>query len=258
MGNQIDHGRDYDWGKVSREYARYRDIYPTEFYARILNKGLCLRGQKALDVGTGTGVLPRNLYEYGAEWTGIDPSEPQIQQAIRLSEGKKIRYEVMSAEDMSFADHSFDVITACQCYWYFDHEKTSRTFYRVLKPGGHLVLLVMSWLSYEDPIAAESERIVQRYNPDWTGGGEREHPIQLPSCYEDQFEVSGSETFRLMVPFTRDTWNGRMKACRGVGASLSEPLLKEWEAEHMNFLKESAPESFDVLHYGAILDLKRK
>lgn len=38
-----------------------------------------------LDLGDGRGVLPRNLYHYGAEFTGADISENQIKQAITLS-----------------------------------------------------------------------------------------------------------------------------------------------------------------------------
>ena len=36
-----------------------------------------------------------------------------------------------------------------------------------------------------------------------------------------------------------------MKACRGVGASLSKEELKEWESEHLKMLSEIAPEEFD-------------
>ena len=40
---------------------------------------------RVLDLGTGTGVLPRNLYAYGATFTGIDASQNQIAQAVRLA-----------------------------------------------------------------------------------------------------------------------------------------------------------------------------
>lgn len=68
----IDGGKGFDWGEVSSEYAKYRDIYPQEFYQKILDLGLCKDGQMVLDLGTGTGVLPRNLYSYGAKWIGTD------------------------------------------------------------------------------------------------------------------------------------------------------------------------------------------
>ena len=69
-------------------------------------------GQSVLDVGTGTGVLPRNMYRYGAKWTAADISENQIKQAKILSKGMDIDFHVMSVEDINFSDNSFDVITA--------------------------------------------------------------------------------------------------------------------------------------------------
>ena len=60
MTNQkIDAGKQFDFGLTSQNYAKFRDIYPREFYERLVQKGLCVRGQKVLDIGTGTGVLPR-------------------------------------------------------------------------------------------------------------------------------------------------------------------------------------------------------
>ena len=70
----IDSGRAFDWGRTSDDYAKYRDIYPKEFYKKIADRNLCIEGQRVLDLGTGTGVLPRNMYEFGAKWTGIDIS----------------------------------------------------------------------------------------------------------------------------------------------------------------------------------------
>ena len=61
-----------------------------------------------------------------------------------------------------------------------------------------------------------------------------------------------------MVHFTRESWNGRMKACRGIGASLSEGEIAAWEGEHMRLLYEIAPPEFDILHYAAMAVLKSK
>mgnify|MGYP001853845924 CR=1 FL=1 len=46
----IDGGKGFDWGRVSSEYAKYRDIYPQEFYQKILDLGLCKDGQMVLDL----------------------------------------------------------------------------------------------------------------------------------------------------------------------------------------------------------------
>ncbi|MBR2303814.1 MAG: class I SAM-dependent methyltransferase, partial [Ruminococcus sp.] len=145
----IDGGNAFDWGKTSDDYARYRDIYPEAFYKLLTDRGLGVSGQRALDIGTGTGVLPRFMNRFGAKWTGADISAEQIAQAERLSEGKGIDYVVSSAEELDFYDDSFDLITACQCYWYFDHKVTAELFSRLLKKGGRLVFLLMNWLPFE-------------------------------------------------------------------------------------------------------------
>lgn len=252
----IDGGKAFDWGKTSADYARFRDIYPQEFYDKIVNRGLCINGQNVLDIGTGTGVIPRNLYRYGAKWIGTDISENQIEQAKILSKGMDIAYYPLAAENIDFPDESFDVITACQCFWYFNHEQIMPELFRMLKPDGRILILYMAWLPFEDEIAGASEKIVLKYNPAWSGKEETVHPIFIPDCYQEKFELVYHEEYSLKVHFTRESWNGRMKACRGIGASLGEEEIRMWEQEHMELLAEIAPDEFDILHYGAIAELK--
>lgn len=252
----IDSGKAFDWGRTSSDYAKFRDIYPQEFYDRIVRRNLCVAGQSVLDLGTGTGVLPRNLYRYGAKWTGTDISEEQIMQARMLSEGMEIEYEAVSAEKTNFPDNSFDVVTACQCFWYFDHEKLEPELVRMLKPGGHILLLYMAWLPHEDKIAGASEALALKYNPSWSGAGETVHPIFVPEIYLQHFELTYREEYLLQVPFTGESWHGRMKTCRGIGASLTETEISSWEQEHIRLLDEIAPAEFTVLHYGAMAELR--
>jgi SAM-dependent methyltransferase len=260
MNSTIDAGRPFDFGRTSSDYARYRDIYPEIFYRKIADKGLCVNGQKVLDIGTGTGVLPRNMYHYGAEWTGIDISAEQIEQAKRLSEaeGMNISFQVKAAEDIDFPPESFDIVTACQCFWYFDSKTVIPRIADILKDDGILLLLIMEWLPFEDEIAGESEKLVLKYNPEWTGAGETRKPVHIPDIAYDYFELTDHEEYDINVPFTRESWNGRMKTCRGIGASLSPAEITEWEKEHKKFLQMNAPKNFTVLHFAASATLKKK
>ena len=254
----IDSGNAFDFGRTSSDYAKYRDIYPPEFYEKIAERGLCVKGQNVLDIGTGTGVLPRNMYRYGAKLTGEDISENQIVQAKKLSQGMDIDYRAVPVEELGLPDNSFDVITACQCIWYFNHEKIMPELERMLKPDGRILILYMAWLPYEDRIAEASEKLVLKYNPDWTGAGETMHPVFVPDCFYEKFELINHGEYKLNVHFTRESWNGRMKACRGVGASLPEEKIKAWEREHLKLLSETAPEEFDILHYAAAAELRKR
>ena len=255
---RIDGGKQFDWGRTSSDYAKFRDVYPKEFYDKIIELGLCTKGQQILDIGTGTGVLPRNLYRYGAKWTGADISANQIEQAKLLSEGMDIEYLASATEDLDFAENTFDVVTACQCFFYFRHEDVVPILHRMIKPGGRLLVMYMAWLPFEDKIAGTSEQLVLKYNPKWSGGGEKMRPIDIPNCYSKHFDLVNSEQFYLKVPFTRESWHGRMKACRGVGASLSENEIAMWETEHKRLLEEIAPQEFDILHYAAFAELRNK
>lgn len=258
IDERIDGGKAFDWGKTSSDYAKYRDIYPKEFYEKVVSRNLCINGQKVLDLGTGTGVIPRNMYSYGAKWTGTDISKEQIEQAKILSEGMDIEYYANSAETLDFPENTFDVITACQCFWYFDHETIMPNLYKLLKKDGRILVLFMTWLPFEDKIAGESEKLVLKYSPTWSGAGETMHPIFIPECYKEKFDLVYHDEYKLNVKFTRESWNGRMKACRGVGASLTPEEIQSWEKEHLELLEKIAPEEFEIMHYAAIAELKKK
>lgn len=256
----IDNGRTFDWGRTSADYARYRDIYPPAFYRRLLDAGLCAAGMRVLDIGTGTGVIPRNLYGAGASFTGLDISENQIRYARALAQSQHmdIDFRCMPAEKADFADGSFDTVTACQCFAYFDHDVLAPQLHRILSPGGRFAVLYMAWLPFEDPIAAASEALVLRYNPAWTGCGATRCANAIPAAYDSYFETESETVFDLQVPFTRESWNGRIKACRGIGASLSEAEIADFERAHKKLLAEIAPDAFSILHYAAITILKRR
>ena len=260
VNKDIDGGKAFDWGRTSENYAKYRDIYPQEFYEALVSRGLCVKGQSVIDLGTGTGVIPRNMYRFGAKWTGSDISENQIEQAKLLADksGMDINFFASPAEDIDLPDSTFDIVTACQCFWYFDYKKLVPKLCEILKENGGLVVMQMAWLPFEDQIAGKSEELVLKYNPKWTGGGWTRQPVYIDEEVLRAFEITERVEFDVNVHFTRDSWNGRMKACRGIEASLSKEDTEAWEKEHKALLNSIAPEEFDVLHYVAMAILKKK
>ena len=257
--NNIDAGNSFNWGKTSKDYAKYRDIYPEKFYQYIINLGLCKDGQKCLDIGTGTGVLPRNMYQYGAEWIGTDISENQISEAKKLADeaGIYIDFYTCDAKDVDLDNASLDVITACQCIWYLNHKITAKKFSEILKANGSFLILYMGWLPFEDEIAGKSEELILKYNPQWTGCGDTVHPVWVPKEYLNYFKIEKQEEFRVDIPFTRDSWNGRMRACRGTSASMTSETFTAWEDEHVKMLEEY-PEKFLIKHYISIVWLRKR
>ena len=241
--SSIDHGNAFDFGRTSALYAKYRDIYPPELYDRLRALGVGRAGSCWVDVGTGTGVLPLHLYTPGAAVIGADISETQIAAAkdAAAEKGFDIRFIVSPAETLPLPDHSADVVTAAQCFWYFDREKIIDELRRVLKPDGTFVKIYLSWCS-TDPIARRSCALIKRLNPAWTPGASGVRDI-----YDHPFPGGKVESFVCDLPFTRESWHGRMLACRGTTASMDEKTLAEWDNRHRRMLAK-CPEQFTVRH----------
>lgn len=254
----IDNGTPFDWGKTSADYAKYRDIYPQEFYQKLLELHIATKGQNVLDLATGTGVIPRNMYQFGANFIGIDISENQIEQAKILSAAKNmdIKYVVSPVEDLNFPHSSFDSITACQCFWYFDTKKLIPFIKQVLKPTGKFVITYFNWVPFECEIAKQSEQLVLKYNPSWNGCNMHRPTMQTPGWVEHNFKVNAHIALDMNATFTRESWNGRIRACRGIGASLTEQEIERFSNEHLDLLNTIAPPQFDILHVAEFLVLQ--
>lgn len=262
--NHIDDGKSFDFSNISGEYAKYRDVYPKQFFDRINALGLCSAGMNVLDLGTGTGVLPRHLVGGGAQFTGADISAAQIAEAKRLSEGQNIEYLVSPAEKLDFPDQTFDTVLACMCFTYFDKKILLPRLYNMIKDNGRFAIMSLVWLPGDSDIAQESERIILKYNPVWNGVGYK-RPIfdenGIPTTYNvdtSLFEVDTSFAFDVTIPFSRDTWHGRMKATRGLASSsLTQEQIAAFDEEHQSFLA-AQPETFDVLHSATFCILKKR
>lgn len=105
--------------------------------------------QEVLDVAIGTGDMAIEIMRQGKAQhiTGIDLSREMM--AIGKQKTDKKNYNVdflyASAQEMPFADNSFDAVTCTYgCRNFQDVDAGLREFHRVLKPGGQLVILEFS------------------------------------------------------------------------------------------------------------------
>jgi SAM-dependent methyltransferase len=162
--------------------------------------------------------------------------------------GLNINFVHAAAESQPFGDGSFDVITANQCWLYFDKTKVIPEVLRLLKPDGVLVTSHFSWLPRLDPVARRSEELILKHNPQWTAA---DYSGDVPACprwAEEQFRLKGMFYYDEPIHFDRDTWRGRIRACRGVGAALSVAEVQKFDQEHERLLQDIAGERFTVLH----------
>jgi ubiquinone/menaquinone biosynthesis C-methylase UbiE len=113
-----------------------------------------VRGQDVLEVGVGLGTDLVRFARAGAHVTGVDLTEHAVQlvrQRLAL-EGLSGRVEVGDAENLPFADDSFDYVYSWGVLHHTpDPAAAVREAIRVLRPRGRICLMLYarhSWVAY--------------------------------------------------------------------------------------------------------------
>jgi ubiquinone/menaquinone biosynthesis C-methylase UbiE len=92
---------------------------------------------RALDVACGTGQSARALQAIAEHVTGTDLSSDMLKYA---KENPGIEFLESPAERLSFKAETFDLLTVCMAFHWFDQPKFLLEARRVLKPDGWLVV----------------------------------------------------------------------------------------------------------------------
>lgn len=137
---------------IEHAYRRYARFYDLVFGAvfqpgrkAIVERMNCRPGERILEVGVGTGLsLP--LYSKNVLVTGIDISRDMLAQAqarkVRGQMENIVQLSVMDAENMEFADSSFDKVVAMYVASVVpDPERLVDEMRRVCKPNGRIVFV---------------------------------------------------------------------------------------------------------------------
>ena len=111
----------------------------------------------ALDIGCGRGELVFALAERGLTYVeGIDLSEDAIDFAVKVCDGKKfkgkVNVQLMSATELEFLDNTFDVAYMTDIVEHLSSENLKKAVseaYRVLKPGGVLVIHTLPTVNFK-------------------------------------------------------------------------------------------------------------
>lgn len=99
-----------------------------------------------------------------------------------------------------------------------------------------------------DPIARASEELVLQYNPEWSGADWDGRIPARPGWSRETFELRAMFYYDEAVSFSKESWRGRVRALRGVGATLSEPQVRAFDEEHEALLDTIASDTFSILH----------
>lgn len=242
-----------DFGRHSDDYARYRPGFPPSFYRR-LDALFPLDGTRALDLATGPGTVALELAERGSTVVGLDLSPGQVATARRVARqrglGHRARFTVAEAQDTGLETASFDLITAGQCWHWFDHGAALAEARRLLRPGGVLVIAHYSYLAEHDPVARDTEELVLEFNPSWTmAGWSGIFPELIDGVIRGGFELVEQFCTQHGEEFSHRRWRGRVRTCNGVGSGGLPPAeVERFDRALAELLEERYPEPLEVEH----------
>lgn len=189
------------------------------------------RNGTILDVACGLGASTRRLLDSypGENITAINISAKQVARARENAPGATVLQ--MDAAKLDFPDNSFDAVLCVEAAFHFDtREAFLREAFRVLKPGGALVLSDILFRAFTNPVCASlgvpKPNLVpdiDAYGAQWRSIGF--HDVRIDDATQD---CLGGFRKSLVAWTASERRAGRMKFRNAIGPALVCRAISAW------------------------------
>jgi SAM-dependent methyltransferase len=149
-------------------YVKYRPSYPTAIID-LLTTACGLSAESIVaDAGSGTGLLAELFLKAGHRVFGIEPNREMREAGEQLLRGYDRFVSIdTTAEATTLPDHSVDFVTAGQAFHWFDRDRVSVEFARILRSPGWLVLVWNERRVDSTPFLQAYEQLLHTYSPEY-------------------------------------------------------------------------------------------
>lgn len=222
------------FSQSSDQYAKHRPQYPDELFSYLGE--ICSGHSSAWDCGTGNGQAAVSIAKFFNQVEATDISDEQIKQAIPNA---KVKYHVSPAEQTSFKNEAFDLVTVAVAIHWFDQAKFFQEVNRVLKRGGVLAVWTYGLTEVDPEIdAVISDDLLKPIDSFWAEGNR-----QVMNGYRDLVmpfvEIENKPSFAVKMAWDLNqlcayfrTWSAVKRYMTEVGsdpvASLEAKLKAIW------------------------------
>jgi len=226
-------------------YQQARPTYAPEALNFIAQNWQIGEGSMVADIGSGTGILSRQMISLRAKVYAVEPNADMRAKAEELL-GRNSNFVSVNgtAEQTTLPDHKFHLVTAAAAFHWFDPQAFKQECERILLPGG-AVLLLWNEANLSAEINLGREHIYQKYCPNFkgfSGGNDQENEVKR-AFFDGKLQER-----RFPNPLTYDR-QGFIN--RALSSSYS---LTEKDADYGAYLEELG-DLFDKFAVGGIIEI---
>lgn len=201
------------------KYSSGRPSYPKELIKTLYDMYGFNKSSVIADIGSGTGILTRQLLEMGSEVYAVEPNENMRKKAkAELARIEKFHSVNATAENTALIDRSVDHITVAQAFHWFDTALFKKECNRILRERGNVVL-IWNTRDIDAEINKVQSRVFEKYCRDFNGfsGGMKRGDDRIKVF----FDVCGYDVLEFKNPilYDRDRYISR---CLSSSYSLME------------------------------------
>lgn len=211
------------------DYRRYRPGYPPALTEWLLAEAGLKAGDTVADIGSGTGLLSRDLLAAGLRVQAVEPNAAMRAAAeAELGTFPGFTSIAGTAEATGLPDASVQLLTAAQAFHWFVPAQARAEAQRVLAPGG-AAALIWNVRRIDGAFAIAYEDLLMRRCPDYAAG--QPHQASIGEITEFFGAATRREArFDYVQRFDFDGLKGRLLSSSytpKAGDARREPLLAE-------------------------------
>jgi SAM-dependent methyltransferase len=213
-------GNYFAYPSAAERYARSRPNFHPLVIER-LRDYLAIQEKVALagDVGCGTGQSSRALTALAQVVNGVDPSGDMLMSAEPHDD---VLYTQAAAERLPFCDECFDLLTVSLAFHWFDRVRFCTEAFRLLKPGGWLVIYNNGFRGQMTENSAFQHWMHDVYIPRYPSPPRSDTPFTDADAYEFGFSFAARETYSNKISFSPETLAAYMTTQSNVIAAVEQ------------------------------------